>query len=689
MTARPTAIPLAILAPAPLALVVALVATAPAPAATPSRAHAVADTARLAPREKARMLHLWAEEETADPAVESRQRAKRDIDEAIRLDPGNADHWLARAKLEMIGGYDTEARASLDRAIAIAPRDPRLRLERGRAWKREWVRWLDSLAFDRAIADFDTVTRLRPTGADGWLALVPMRCELGDLAGAEQAAERALSGRPRLPEAEIAAAYIGYRLGDVERPDSLFRDAIPKLDPTLRTLFANAAPILGPRGGSRPIARKSRTISHDAIGGDEPAPVEPAAGDTSLSRVPSGDEWAQLDFDPTTSVNETLLEFWSRVAHAYFIFYDPLHPELDSRADLYIRYGPPRGVDVNPGGVANTFVANQLALDNAGPAARARAVAEYPMGVVRWNYPDLGMRVVLNDRSLHGSFSPAVSRDALPGSAPDPAALARRGDLMEIDGGRAVFPTLPPANVRIDLAGVTADFEGENGPRLFAQVLARGAPTDSIVSRWAVLDTTGRAVSRGGGPLAVSACDPGARQIVEIGQSLPAGRYQLALSVRNQRRHRGLFRAPFTIAPATAGMALSDVVIACGDPTMMARGGSIRIDANVDQRVTGPGPLIAYFEAYRLAKGPDGAAHFEVEYAVRRLSEVVPRGRRGREPAIISSSSREEASAAGLRRQFVSVPIQTLAPGRYQLEIRVRDLTAGTQVERVVPFDRQ
>jgi tetratricopeptide (TPR) repeat protein len=667
-------------------LIAALAGAALARPVLASRAHLAADTLRVAPREKARILHGWAEDGLTDASIEARQRALRDIAEAIRLDPLNADHWLTRARLQMLGGFDKEGRSSLDQAVLLAPTDPRLRIERGRAWKREWVRWLDTLSFDRALADFDTVTKLRPNGAEGWVALVPMRYEMGDLAGAAVAAEHALYGRPRLPQAEIAAAYIGYRLGDVERSDSLFRDAIPKLEPDLRRLFENAAPILGPKNGA-PKPLKPRVASQGSIGGDDPPTVDPSAADTTLARTLNPDEWANLDFDPTTSVNETLLEFWSRVAHAFFIFWDPLQPVLDSRADLYIRYGPPRGVDVNPGGVANTFRANALSVANAGRASRARAVAEYPMGVVRWNYPELGMGVVLNDRSLHGRFEPPVSRDAMPGQSPDPAVLARRGDLMALDDGRAVFPTLPPANVRIDLAGVTADFEGEKGPRLFAQVLARGAPTDSLVSRWVVLDSTGHAVSRGGGRLTVSACDPGARQIAELSQSLPAGRYQLALSVRN-RRNRGLYRAPFTIAPQTPGLALSDVVIACGDPTMVARSGSIRIDANVDGVVSGPGPLIAYFEAYRLAPGADGMGHFEIEYAVRRLSETVVNGKRRKEPALLNSTSREEATVGTMRRQFVTVPISTLAAGRYQLEIRVRDLTTGTQVERLVPFNR-
>src|SRR5262249_38477356 len=116
---------------------------------------AVRDTSHLPPREKARLLHLWAEEALADPSGESRARATRDLEQAIQLEPGNPDHWLALGRVHTLAGSDHNARDCFDRALRLDPRDPIAHLERGRSWKREWVRWLDSLSFDRATADFD------------------------------------------------------------------------------------------------------------------------------------------------------------------------------------------------------------------------------------------------------------------------------------------------------------------------------------------------------------------------------------------------------------------------------------------------------------------------------------------------------------------------------------------------------
>lgn len=660
----------------------------PAPGRARSiRAGAPRDTANLGPLEKAAILHRWAEDALTDPSVESRQRAIRDLSEAIRLDPTSADHWITLGQLYLVGERISQARECFDTAVRLAPRDPRTHMERGRAWKRGWIRELDTLSRNLATADFDSVTRLRPTGSDGWLALVPMLYERGDVWGAGRAAERALAGRPRRVEAGLAAAYTAYRLGDVERADSLFRVTVPRLSPSLRALFENASPILGrpSDAGSRARRARPRPAAQGSITGDAPPEKQPEIGDTAPPPPTAPEVWAGLDPDPTTPENEVRLEFWSRVAHAYFIFWDPLTPVLDSRADLYIRYGPPHSIEINPPGVALSFKPNVVS------TGRNASLAEYPMGVVRWNYPDLGMGVVLNDRSLHGRYEPAVTRDFAFGSVPDPALVSRRGDLVTLDGGRAVFPTLPARDLRIEVAGLTARFESGGSPRLFAQVQAFGSPVDTLASRWVVVDSTGREVAHGGGRLTLSACDPGARQLAELSQGLTPGRYRLSLSVRDAHRRKGLFRAQVELPRPDPALDLSDVVLSCGDPTMAARGPAVRLDANVESRVTGPGPLAAYFEIYRLAPDAGGMAHFEVGYAVRRLSETTVRGARRprREPALLSSSSRQEEQLAGLRRQFVTVPVVSLAPGRYQLEIRVRDLTAGTQVERTIAFDRE
>src|SRR5262249_15133858 len=153
---------------------------------------------------------------------------------------------------------------------------------------------LDSLAMLRAIACFDTVTRLHPHGADAWLQLVPLRYERGDLTGAQQAAIQAFTGKPRYAESGLAAAYMAFRDGQTDLADSLFRGAIPGLRSELRRWFDD------PTLGGRPPS--------------------------------TGDPWQGLDPDPTTPENELQLEYWSRVAHAVLLFFDPDRPIFDARA---------------------------------------------------------------------------------------------------------------------------------------------------------------------------------------------------------------------------------------------------------------------------------------------------------------------------------------------------------------------
>ena len=100
---------------------------------------------------------------------------------------------------------------------------------------------------------------------------------------------------------------------------------------------------------------------------------------------------------------------------------------------------------------------------------------------------------------------------------------------------------------------------------------------------------------------------------------------------------------------------------------------------------------MAYFEIYRLAAGADGLSTFEVEYTARRLRET-PEGRLKPEAAAAltsPSASREETQVERMRRQFLTVPAQSLTPGRYRLEIRVRDMVSGRVAHREVEFTRE
>jgi len=627
--------------------------------AAPPRVRSAADSLATA-----RTLTRWGWDAVADPTIEARQRAIRDLKEAIRLDPRNPEPWLALGRAYELGDYGELAHDCYRRSITLAPRRPDGYMELGMAWKRDFLRTLHRASLDHAVGAFDTAALLRPYGADAWLRLAPLRYERGDLAGAAEAAERSLSGRPRRPAAPLAVACMAYRQGDVERADSLFAAAIPRLDPTLRALFEKPSWI-GLRNAAAPVAGT-------APGGSAPGAVT--------------DPWAGLDPDPTTPQNEARLEYWSRVAHAYLLFFDPLRPELDARAETYVRYGPPNKVELNPAGVANTFKYGS------GQAKQGSGLAEYPLDALVWSYPDLGMRVVLHDRSLTGRYTQAATRAFDPLSVPDPRVLAGRADLLSLGGGQVVFPTLPPRSQRLDLQGLVARFEGARGPRLLAQVQAPGSPGDTLWARWVVQDATGREVARERRELIVSACDPTARRVAEFSSELPAGTFQVAVSVQDSRRRRGLIRDTLALAPVPRGLALSDVVLACGEPSLMVSGSTVRLEANIEARIAGRQPLVAYFEIYRLAAGADGLARFEYEYTVRRVPKaltglaklfVLP------EAPVISSTSREAEQWGALRRQFVRVPAESLAPDRYRLEIRVRDLLAGTEVTGATEFVRE
>ena len=612
----------------------------------------------------ARTLTRWGWDAVADPAIESRQRAIRDLKEAIRLDPRDPEPWLALGRAYELGDYGELARDCYRRSIALAPRQPDGYMELGMAWKREFLRTLHRASLDHAIGAFDTVTLLRPYGADGWLRLAPLRYERGDLVGAAVAAERALAGRPRRPAAPLAVACVAYRQGEIERADSLFAAAIPRLDPTLRALFEKPSWI-GLRDAAPPAA------------GAAPAGSAPGA---------AADPWAGLDPDPTTPQNEARLEYWSRVAHAYLLFFDPLRPELDARAETYVRYGPPGKVELNPAGVATTFKYGQS------QSKQGSGSAEYPLDALVWSYPDLGMRVVLHDRSLTGRYTPAATRAFDPLSVPDPRVLAKRGDLLSLGGGQFVISTRPPREQRLEVEGLVARFESEGRPRLLAQVQAPGGPGDTLWARWVVLDPAGREIARDTRELALSACDPAARRVTEFSSTLSAGAFQVVVSVRDAQRRRGLFRDTLALAPVPRGLALSDVVLACGEPGLMVSGSTVRLEANIEGRIAGRQPLVAYFEIYRLAADEGGLARFEYEYTVRRVPKaltglarlfVLP------EAPVVSATSREAVQVGTLRRQFVSIPAQSLAPDRYRLEIRVRDLLTGAEAKGATEFVRE
>jgi hypothetical protein len=303
------------------------------------------------------------------------------------------------------------------------------------------------------------------------------------------------------------------------------------------------------------------------------------------------------------------------------------------------------------------------------------------------------MQVVMEDRILSEKYMLPITRDWDPDPVPNPNALANRPDVVVTPMGRGVFRKLPPGVEPMPVNGVIARFEAGGSSRLLTQVEVEGSPGDSMWAEWVVLDSTMREVKRAARALGPSDCDPTELRVADFAADLPAGSYQIGLSVRDGHGRRGLYKDYADLGGAGRALTLSDIVVSCGSPSLMvytAESPVVRIAPNPAGRVSRNEPLTAYFEIYHLAAGRDGQSRFEYVYVVK-SAEKDPRIwiQRLLNPLKTPNPievSREEQNAGDMRRQFVSVPVHALPPGRYKLEIRVRDLVAQSEAVSSTQF---
>jgi GWxTD domain-containing protein len=614
-------------------------------------AGAIAEPSPPRTRDEAAALYQRSLGLLARGTLESRRQALRDLERATLLDPDSAAYQLTLARAYQSAGFLKGARDRYQRVASLRPADVSGHLGLARMWRRDWLKFLDAASLDRAIAEFTAAGRLDSADVDLWLELAPLQIERGDLPAACATAFRALRLAPGRGDAHLAVAHALYRSGMLPEADSAYRTVLPGLAPAVRRCFEDISPV---------ASEADTAILNHLPPSEQPAFIERF--------------WRENDPDLSTPVNEARLAYWARATQAYFLFYDRRRREWDERGEIYVRYGPPAEMAYNPIGQwgGRTFATT--------PPDAANLVA--------WSYPELGMLVTLQDRLLSEHYLLPVSTSHSTDPVPDPTVLAHLGGALGTRGGRGVFPLLPPGATPLPLRSTLARFEADGRPRLLLQFETAGGPTDELRAEWSVLDTAGVVRARAERPLAPSACEATTRQVGDFSAELPPGPYTVSLTVHDGADRRGVLRRTVELPAPATGLALSDVVVACGPPE---GGSTVRIEPNPGARVGGAGPLTAYFEIYHLRADRDGLARFEYVYTVRSTARdtrhwvqklLVP----APPPAV--SVSREEQHLGGLRRQFISVPVTTLPPGGYRLEITVRDLVAGEEVVRRVDFVR-
>ena len=197
----------------------------------------------------------------------------------------------------------------------------------------------------------------------------------------------------------------------------------------------------------------------------------------------------------------------------------------------------------------------------------------------------------------------------------------------------------------------------------------------------------GVVVAQGARALAPSVCEPGRLRIADFAASLPPGDYHMDLAVSDARGGRGLVHLATRVELPSERLALSDLVILCGDASAFEGARELRLDPSLDGRLPGARSLSVYFEIANLATGAGGTARLRLH--VRRApggQAGVAHGRRRQAGRARALGVARGDQRGPLRRQFVTVPVQALPAGEYLLEVEVRDLAAGTSAARSVRF---
>ena len=214
------------------------------------------------------------------------------------------------------------------------------------------------------------------------------------------------------------------------------------------------------------------------------------------------------------------------MTQAYFLFFDAKRGGWDERGEVFVRYGPPAEMQYDPVGGRLSWAFGS------GP--------EFPANVMVWSYPELGMRVTLEDRLLSEYYLLPMSRMSDPDPLPDPDSLAKCADALGTRGGRGVFHLLPPGAKPLPLESLVARFEGSAGPRVLAQLEVPGGPADSVWADWVVLDSARVIRARASSlarALGVRGRDPARRRLRGRARARPVRRQRDRAGRRGPPRH--------------------------------------------------------------------------------------------------------------------------------------------------------
>ena len=465
--------------------------------------------------------------------------------------------------------------------------------------------------------------------------------------------------------------------------------------------------------------------------------------------------WKRKDPDPTTTVNERLVEHYRRVVFARNHFGVQEFP-WDRRGEIYIRYGAPDDRQVFTFGVGE-----QQGIT--GPAAEKRDRAEeirdqalnretssyattgssrvdairernqrlrYQLRVEAstsslsahkvesWVYVAMSMELFFVDQLNAGVFD-----YPLPTGAADVRQMARQGEYHPANLARKMIEKAPEL-YRHDFGGEPmrfyfdpVAFQGEGNMSVVDVAVAvpmtqlgtiadgKGAETglDSRVvmtdAEWQDIASAYEHVGPFTRPQKIRSTEARtALTTFHVPVSTLPGEYTMGVSVRDEATRRiGVYRQPVSIASFTSpdllisGIRLASSIV----PTLKLRDHFVRhgleIIPNPTRAYARNYPVYIYYELYNLHQDENGDTSFHTEITVRTRRATPSSPASGFDRLATSADqaltfSISDASQSATTARYTALDLSDAPPGRYTVEITVKDLHVNRTVRKTAGF---
>jgi GWxTD domain-containing protein len=424
--------------------------------------------AALAQPDDPQALGAYGRALMARDGLEDRIAASKVLKRAVALAPKDVDLRLALADLYYRQGYFTLSRRQLQAVLRTGSDATPAYVRLGRLALRDWRKFQREGSLDVARKYWQDALKRTPSEPEPWLGLGVLPSSTATRAGALAAARQVLAAPRALPrqtegEALLLLGAGAYGSGLAAIADSAYDAALARLPQPVRETLTDITP----------AASDQDTAAFHAI-------QDSGERAKYLERF-----WKSRDPDLTTPYNEVRLEFLSRGAIGYFLYYDQKRRGWDERGNYLVRYGPPDFIEYNPPVIEGE-------LGGVGSGNTNRLV---------WHYRQLGFYVYLEDRYLNEFYDVPISLHEEVDFIPPPDIIAARIESgANAVAGRGVFGTVLPGQTRLQGVARLGRFRRVEGfdPRSSSgpsSAIALAAPAARVETWLAVADATRRAIS--------------------------------------------------------------------------------------------------------------------------------------------------------------------------------------------------